>query len=96
MTKERLDIDFTYARTALALRQTAAHAFGIPLDREFTWDMLIALICGLPASELPKKIVIRGYPSGRGSLREEQIGLSAVFDELQRRYPDMSIAVILH
>jgi hypothetical protein len=34
-------IDLTYAKNALFVRQSVAVAFGIKLDREFTWDITL-------------------------------------------------------
>jgi hypothetical protein len=96
MCPEELHIDLTYRRSPLALRQGIAHAFGIPINREFTWDILRDLICAFPMSALPKRITVRGWPSWRGSMRDETTGLNGLFHELKRCHPDIKLGFILH
>lgn len=86
-------IDFSYRRSPLAVRQTLAVAFCIPLDRELTWDYLRMCICDPSNIELPTKIVLRGLAGMR--LPDEERELSALFRALQVVRPDIRVSVVL-
>lgn len=96
MRNENLRIDLTYARSALYVRQTIAQAFGIPLGREFTWHMLRDLICGQPASALPRSITFAGRIRMSMVIREEAENLSAFLSELKRVHPHIEVWTIIH
>ncbi|ATQ77143.1 hypothetical protein CR152_23460 [Massilia violaceinigra] len=95
MRNETLRIDLTYARSPLFVRQTVARAFGIPINQEFTWELLRDLICNLDASALPKEIVFSGWSNMEITIREEAERLSGFLQVLQKRHPDIKVSIII-
>ena len=71
MTDTRKTIDLTCAKNALFVRQSVAVAFGVPLDRELTWDFLQDRLCSSADVAMPDCVLIRGMPSTAGELGEE-------------------------
>lgn len=78
------------------VRQTVAVAFGIPLDRELTWDYLRMRICDPGNTEVPKRLLLVGLPRLSTMLQEEQRMFSAVLKELRTLRPDIEIMAVLH
>ena len=93
---EELRLDFTYARTALFVRQTLALALRLPLNQEFTWPFLKDRVCDPTDTILPKRIVLVGISALRSSLPEEAAMLLGVFRELRLLRPDIKVMVVLH
>lgn len=89
-------LDFTCAKNALFVRQTVAVAFGVPLDRELTWEYLRERICDPGNAEVPKRLLLTGLPALSTMLPEENRMLSAVLKELRSLRPDIEIKVVLH
>lgn len=71
MSDTRKTIDLTYAKNALFIRQSVAVVFGVPLDRELTWDFLQDSLCSSTEVEMPNCVLIRGMPSTNGELGDE-------------------------
>ena len=93
---EQKKLDFTHAKNALFVRQTVAVAFGIPLDRELTWDYLRKRICDPGHTEVPERLLLIGLPRLSTMLPEEKRMFSAVLKELRTLRPDIEIMVELH
>ena len=93
MRPTRLQIDLRHAKNALFVQQTVAVAFGLKLDREFTWDGLTSLVCGLEDAELPAKILVHGITGLDIRVPGEDRKLSAFFDALRARRPDIEILI---
>ena len=89
-------LDFTYAKNALFVRQSVAVAFGIPLDRELTWDYLRERICDPGNAAIPQRLLLIGLPTLSTMLPEESRMFSAVLKELRTLRPDIEILVELH
>lgn len=64
----QVTIDLTYAKNALFIRQSVAVAFGISIDREFTWEFFRDRLSASPALAILENILCRGLP--RASLVE--------------------------
>jgi hypothetical protein len=71
MSDAQKTIDLTYAKNALFIRQSVAVAFGVPLDRELTWDFLQDKLCNSTDVAMPDCVLIRGMPSTAGELADE-------------------------
>lgn len=71
MSASETTIDLRYAKNALFVRQSVAVAFGIPLDRELTWDFLQHSLCYSSDLDVPDSVLIRGMPSSLGELEDE-------------------------
>ena len=56
-------IDLTYAKNALFVRQSVAIAFGIPIDRELTWDFLHDRLQNSRDLNMPEHLLVRGLPA---------------------------------
>ncbi|MDM5179900.1 hypothetical protein PO883_22160 [Massilia sp. DJPM01] len=95
MRSEKLWIDLTYARSPLFVRQTVAHAFGIPVNQEFTWELLRDLICNLDASVLPKEVIFEGWPRMSMTIPDEAERLSGFLRALQLRHPDINVSIVI-
>lgn len=94
--RKSMQLDLTYIRSPLALRQTVAHAFGISLGREFTWDILQDLICDVPSTELPMRIVIAGWPTMTSRMRDEEKQMGRFLDAFRERHPDIQFGFIIN
>lgn len=95
LRSEILTIDLTYARSPLFVRQTVAHAFGIPVNQEFTWELLRDLICNLDASVLPKEITFEGWSSLCLAVFDEAERLSGLVRALRQRHPDIKVSFMI-
>ena len=93
---DEMVIDLTWARNALFVRQTIAKSFGIPLDREFTWDSLQTLICFSGNPKIPAKIAVFGLAGLGVSLPRETEKFSAFLRALKMARPDVDVRVRLH
>ena len=60
MSEKIVELDFTYAKNALFVRQTVAAAFGVPLGQEFTWDSLSTLACDAASETKPNRMTDTG------------------------------------
>lgn len=96
MSHGQVRIDFSDAKNALFVRQTVAKAFGLPLDREFTWDILRSLICYPENSALPESLLIEGLPSLGVCVPDEAQHLTTFLRDLRVVYPEIKIAVLVH
>jgi hypothetical protein len=92
----KITIDLTWAKNALFVRQTVAQAFGVPLDREFTWDMLRAAICRADNPRLPDKIYIVGRSHASLDVPNEARALDEFLAALKVVRPHLQITVQLH
>jgi hypothetical protein len=95
MSTALVRIDLSHAKNALFVRQTVAKAFGIPLDREFTWDILTRLICRPENSDLPEKVYVESCSSMSIRVPHEAKMLKKFFDSLREARPDIQITVRL-
>ena len=95
MNKNAIEIDLSYAKSALFVRQTIARTFGIPLDQEFSWDILRALICRPDNPFLPHSITLRGWPQASGRLPEEAQELMALLHLLKTQH-NIKLLITLH
>lgn len=95
MNKNAIEIDLSYAKNALFVRQTIARTFGIPLDQEFSWDILRALICRPENSFLPHSITMRGWAQFSGRLPEEAQELMALLRLLKSQH-NVKLLFTLH
>jgi len=91
MQKEKITLDFTYARSPLFVRQTVAVAFGLFPRGDLTWHDLTAHIHTLERSALPREIYVRGHASVSIALPEEKQSLGELFDVLSSRSPEIRI-----
>lgn len=74
-----------------------AVAFGIPLDREFTWDYLRSQICKPDNSFVPtEELYLIGYGGLATRLSGEYESVRGVWKELQTIHPNLKIRVLLH
>lgn len=92
---DKMVIDLTWAKNALFVRQTIAKSFGIPLDREFTWDSLQALICFSGNPKIPAKIDVYGFAGLGCSLKLEAEMFSTFLQALKIARPDVDVRVVL-
>lgn len=77
MSDLQITIDLTYAKNAWFIRQSVAVAFGVPIDRELTWDFLRDRICSAGTHAMPNGVTVRGLPNVSGALgKESQMFLS--------------------
>ncbi|WP_073213328.1 hypothetical protein [Massilia sp. CF038] len=71
MSDLQITIDLSYAKNALFIRQSVAVAFGVPIDRELTWDFLRDRIGSTDTHAMPNDVTVRGLPNLSGALGEE-------------------------
>lgn len=88
-------IDLTYAKNALFVRQSVAVAFGIPLDRELTWDFLHHRICKSHDLDMPGCVLIRGLSSASILLKDEIRMLRNLLRVLETEH-GVEVRIILH
>lgn len=89
---DELRIDMTRAKNALFVRQTVAIAFGLPLDQEFTWDSLRALICYAGNPRIPATISVDGLASMSLNVASEEREFSDFLKALQVARPDLRLS----
>lgn len=94
--EKHLRLDFTYAKNALFVRQTIATGFGLALDREFNWQLLLDLICGQENPPIPASITIAGYAQMSQNIREEAQMLQIFLKKLKEKYPELTVFFVLH
>ena len=95
MSALRIEIDLTYAKNALFVRQSVALAFGIPIDRELTWEFLQGRICNSEDVAIPTHVLVRGLPNSGGSLGEESQMLRRLLRELESVH-DIQVQFVIH
>lgn len=88
-------IDLTYAKNALFVRQSVALAFGIPIDRELTWDFIQDRICNSHGFEMPGRVLIRGLPSPSSALGDESRMLRNLLRLLETAH-GVEVRIVLH
>lgn len=88
-------IDLTYAKNALFIRQSVAVVFGIPIDRELTWDFLQDRLCNSPALKMPEHVLIRGLPTASLALGDECQMLRNLLQVLGKAR-GVQIRIVLH
>jgi hypothetical protein len=91
-----LRIDLSYAKNALFVRQTIAAAFGVPLGREFTWEILHSLICYPENPALPKSILVEGFSQLSVRVPDEEKNLRNFLRQLREVRPDIQVGFVLH
>ena len=96
MSNSELRLDLSYAKNALFVRQTIAAAFGVPLNREFTWEILRNLICYPENPALPESILIEGFPGLSSRVPDEGKRLSDFLRYLHAARPDIKVNFLLH
>lgn len=96
MDTSELRIDLSYAKNALFVRQTIAVAFGIPINREFTWEILRNLICYPENPSLPENILIEGLLGLSSRVPDEGQHLSDFLRHLRTARPDIKVSILLH
>ena len=96
MASGQVTIDLTYAKNALFVRQTVAVAFGMPINRELTWEILRDRLCDPENRSLPATIVVKGLPSLGLSVPSEAKSLRSVLRELGTLRRDITISILLH
>jgi hypothetical protein len=96
MSTAQVRLDLRSAKNALFVRQTVALAFGIPLDREFTWGILGRLICRPDNGELPERVVVEGLPALHSRVPHEARMLAKFFDSLCAARPGIEVVIRLH
>lgn len=96
MSANELRIDLGCAKNALFVRQTIAAAFGVPLNMEFTWEILRKLICYPENPALPQSILIEGFPGLNTRVPDEGRNLSNFLRDLRAVRPDIKVSILLH
>lgn len=96
MNEKTVELDFTYAKNALFVRQTLAAAFGVPLGQEFTWDSLSAMACDAACAENPSRMTVAGLSNLAVSLPDEAAMFKGFLRDIQRRLPILDVRIVLH
>ncbi len=91
-----VEVDFTYAKNALFVRQTVAVAMGIPLGREFTWELLSNLVCDAACELNPSRLVVTGLSNLAVSLPDEAAMFTGILRDIKARLPNLDIRIVLH
>lgn len=91
-----ITLDVGAAGNALAVRQTVVSAFGIPLDREFTWRSLAALVGEAVHVSEPTRISVDGLSRLGVALPDEAASLRELLRVLRGRFPGLNVLVTLH
>lgn len=95
MRNKQVSIDITYAKNALLVRQSIAFAFGVPIDREITWDFLQYLLCNSSEFALPARVLVCGLPSVSGAIGDE-IRMLRTFLRALARTRSIEVQIVLH
>ena len=93
MQSEQATIDFTFAKSALFVRQAVAAAFEIPVDQELSWPTLGVLVCRQKSSSLPKQFLVRGLPSLALALPDEEKAFRIFLKEVGAARSDVSFRI---
>jgi hypothetical protein len=96
MHTEQTEIDLTYAKSPLFVRQTVAVALGIPIDREFTWSILLNLATNSTNTTLPKFVLVRGLFNLALILPDEKRMFLSFLRDIKVLYPDIIIEIVIH
>jgi hypothetical protein len=96
MHREQTAIDLTYAKSPLSVRQTVAVSLGIPIDREFTWGILLDLASNSTNITLPKLLLVRGLPNLAIILPDEARMFQSFLRDIKVLYPDIMIQIVIH
>jgi hypothetical protein len=96
MNGNTVKVDFTYAKNALFVRQTVAAALGVPLGREFTWELLSTLVCDAACELNPSRLVVTGLSNLAVSLPDEAAMFRGLLRDIKARLPSLDIRVVLH
>jgi hypothetical protein len=91
-----ITLDFSFAKNALFVRQTLASAFGIPFDREFTWDALNPLICDAARARNLTQISVQGISQLGVALPEEAKSFRELLGVLRAQLPHLKVLFTLH
>jgi hypothetical protein len=91
-----INLDFTFAKNALFVRQTVAVAFGIPLGEEFTWRSLSALVCEAAKASPPAQVKVLGLSALSTLLPTEARSLKELLGILQGQHPGLEVFIVLH
>ena len=96
MNEKAIELDFTFAKNALYVRQTLAAAFGVPLGQEFTWDSLSGLVCNAACATKPSRLTVSGLSNMAVRLPEEAAMFRGFMRDVQERLPNLDIRIVLH
>jgi hypothetical protein len=91
-----ITLNLSFAKNALFVRQTLASAFGIPLDREFTWDALNLLICDAARARNVIQISVEGLSQLGVALPDEAKSFRELLGLLRAQLPHLKVLITLH
>ena len=96
MTTTPTIIDFTSARTPLAVRQTLALGLGLTGEAEPGWSDLRKFICDGANLQIHGRVIFKGVSRLARQLPDEALALRSAIAELTQRRPEVIIGISIH